>query len=231
MTDPSPAPTQIIFRYKRPTKRAANNEKKSCFLKFPSFLIVLPPSLCKGSDTNIAAFLLTKLLILVLSVENNKTLNPGRAGEPYVPCSLSFERAALPPSYQRRFRFGGSCLLPDLWGSCVIMDGDYRVLVGRRRPQLIISETKSAACCRVACWIPASTAIILQICKNSLHKMVKRGAPGSPQIKELPATKRCSFIQTIWVFMLKRIFDLKVKGEGECCAEAACRNPLEDPSE
>lgn len=48
-------------------------------------------------------------------MENNKTLNPGRAGEPYVPCSLSLERAALPPSYQRRLDLGApaSCQISE----------------------------------------------------------------------------------------------------------------------
>lgn len=141
-------PPNIIFRCKIPTKWIANNAKAG----FCSFFLIsqpaasLPHSVHRGSDTSTAASLLTKLFILVLSVENNKTLNPRRAGEPYVPCSLSFEGADLPPPHQRRLDLGGFCLLTHLRSSCVIMDGDYSVVVGRGRPQLIIRETKSPAC-------------------------------------------------------------------------------------
>lgn len=134
-----------------PAKWTANNNKKASFSSFPHFsACYLPPCVYRGSDTNTAVSLLTKRFILVLSVENNKTLNPRRAGEPYVPCSMSSKSSFASFSPKALIGFGGSCLLPHFWGSCVIMDGDYWVLVGRRRPQLIIRETKSTACFRVA---------------------------------------------------------------------------------
>lgn len=92
---------------------------------------------------NTAVSLLTKLLFLVQPLENNKTLNPGRAAEPYVPCRLVKEWLY--------------CLLTKdayIWElqppatflrHCVIIDGDYQVVVGRRRPQLIIRRQRELA--------------------------------------------------------------------------------------
>lgn len=137
-------------------KWTAINRKEgvSCY---PRFWACLPPCwVYSGSDSNAAASLLTKLFILVLSVENNKTWNPGRAGEPYVPRSL-FSKSGFASFSPKALTFGPSCLLPHSRGSCVIMDRDYWVLVGRRRPQLIIRGTKTTVSLRVACWIATWT--------------------------------------------------------------------------
>lgn len=63
-----------------------------------------------GSGTKAAVFLLTKLFILFLSVENNKTLNPGRAQEPYAPRWLS-AKSGFSSFKPKALRFGGSSLL------------------------------------------------------------------------------------------------------------------------
>ena len=63
------------------------NGLKSDFLQFPliSQPATSPRCVYTGSDSNTAASLLTKRFT---SVENNKTLNRRRAGEPYVARSL-----------------------------------------------------------------------------------------------------------------------------------------------
>lgn len=96
-------------------------------------------------ESNTAGSLLIKLFVLVLPVANNTALKPGRAEEPQVSRGLSRQNG-FASLFPKALTFRGSCLLPRLGGSWVIMEGDYWVLVGRRRHQLIISETKSSAC-------------------------------------------------------------------------------------
>lgn len=140
--------------------------KKVNFSSFPQFSASLPPRcMLRGSDTNTAVSLPTKVFILVLSVENNKTLNPGRAGEPYVTCSLS-SKSSFASFSPNALTFGDSCLLPHFQGSCVIMDRDYWGLVGRGRPQLIIRRNKAKCLVSVACL----SAIILHSWKFCLKR-------------------------------------------------------------
>lgn len=124
---------------------------------------VLPPCVHSASDSNTAASLLTKRFILVASVENNKTLNPGRAGEPYVPCCLSskeqlcllFNQRRL---YSRFFRGApASCHISEaamwLWmeiSECWWAEDDLNWLLGKQR---------ELPAFRVACWISASTQL------------------------------------------------------------------------
>lgn len=153
-------------------------------------------SYTEDCDTNTAGSLLIKLFVLVLPVGNNKALKPGRAEEPQVSCSLSRQNgfASLSP---KALTFRGSCLLPHLGGSWVIMEGDYWVLVGRRRHQLIISETKSSACWGgwLDCYL---NTIILHSKKNPLVKRLNKGPQGLLNQRALSSKKsNISLMQNI----------------------------------
>lgn len=160
-TDPLHVPSKIILKFKMANKWTPNSD---CFSA--AFLI----SYMEDCDTNTAGSLLIKLLVLVLPVGNNKALKPGRAEEPQVSCSLSRQNG-FASLFPKALTFRGSCLLPHLGGSWVIMEGDYWVLVGRRRHQLIISETKSSACW--GGWLDCYLNTIILRSKKSFCKTVK----------------------------------------------------------
>lgn len=168
-----------------------NNSSNTGFSGFHHFsACYLSNCLHGGCDTSAAVSPPTKLFVLVLSAENNKALNPGRAEKPHVPCSLS-SKSSFASFSLKALTFRGPCLLPHLWGSWVIMDGDYWVWWAAEDLKWLLGKQRGLPA-RAACWISTLTQLFCTL-KNPLTKRLNKG-PQGPLNQRTAAMKESSIL-------------------------------------